>query len=535
MGIPAFFSYIIKNYKNIVCGAKILKREPVHNLYLDSNSIIYYAYHQLTDAAAAEGGEAEGGVGGAVTDDKIIDIAIETIEQYIAYIQPTKTVFISFDGVAPAAKIAQQRQRRYKTAAAAAAAADAEKDVGGGKFYTIMITPGTRFMELLSRRVKRHFDRGFGGFAAASCIVSTSNDYGEGEHKIFQHMRTHAHVDENTVVYGLDADLIMLAINHIHLYRNIYIFRETAEFASVLSGSGGEAAEREPFTILDIQKLSHYIFRHSNAPPADYIFLCFFLGNDFLPHFPALNIRTNGMDILLQTYKQYLGGGGGGGGGGSGILDKNQIHWRNLKKIFQHIAKHENDLFLEEEKKRARMEEKYSNMTLTEEEKLHHSPIIYRELEKYIYPAEEGWEHRYYRVLFDVDIKENPDIIRDICINYLEGLEWTYKYYSGVCIDWRWRYKYHYPPLIADLVKFMPYFNTDFFTAAAAAAEPLTQQEQLYMVLPPKFHFLMENPPPPPPTAVVGEETPTYIWAYCRYFWESHIVIEETEYNQKQI
>jgi hypothetical protein len=104
-----------------------------------------------------------------------------------------------------------------------------------------------------------------------------------------------------------------------------------------------------------------------------------------------------------------------------------------------------------------------------------------------------------------------------------------------VCIDWRWRYKYHYPPLIADLVKFMPYFNTDFFTAAAAAAEPLTQQEQLYMVLPPKFHFLMENPPPPPPTAVVGEETPTYIWAYCRYFWESHIVIEETEYNQKQI
>ena len=39
----------------------------------------------------------------------------------------------------------------------------------------------------------------------------------------------------------------------------------------------------------------------------DYIFLCFFLGNDFLPHFPALNIRTGGTDKLINAYKATIG------------------------------------------------------------------------------------------------------------------------------------------------------------------------------------------------------------------------------------
>jgi 5'-3' exonuclease len=48
-------------------------------------------------------------------------------------------------------------------------------------------------------------------------MVSGSNKIGEGEHKLFSYIRSNPqkHTSETTVIYGLDADLIMLSINQI--------------------------------------------------------------------------------------------------------------------------------------------------------------------------------------------------------------------------------------------------------------------------------------------------------------------------------
>ena len=142
-----------------------------------------------------------------------------------------------------------------------------------------------------------------------------SDERGEGEHKLFGYIRKNkdSHESQTTIIYGLDADLIMLSLNHLRICKKIYLYREAPEFI----GSINSDLNPDEGYLLNINELGKEIVLELNNNRRakqeneknklyDYIFLCFFLGNDFLPHFPSLNIRTNGIHIILNAYKDVF-------------------------------------------------------------------------------------------------------------------------------------------------------------------------------------------------------------------------------------
>ena len=182
MGIPSYFSHLVRNHKACV---QELDNKSVDNLYLDANSIIYDCLHRL------ESSERE------FTEEQLIMAVFDKIWDYIKLMNPTKSCFIAFDGVAPLAKLKQQRNRRYKSSL--------EKNINNkihdtnkNKWDTCAITPGTPFMSKLNDMLRKAFET---KRTSIKITLSGSNVPGEGEHKIFEHIRNNADYHKGTNSY----------------------------------------------------------------------------------------------------------------------------------------------------------------------------------------------------------------------------------------------------------------------------------------------------------------------------------------------
>lgn len=524
MGIPSYFSYIVKNHSKII---KKLESNNfiVNNLYLDCNSIIYDVVHNIDFTTLNES-----------DSDVIIRAVCSKIDEYIYLLKPDNNVFIAFDGVAPVAKLEQQRSRRYKSLYQNNIVKSIYKNTKPDPWNTTAITPGTIFMKKLNEKIRNVY-KNPKNYNVKQIILSPSDRFGEGEHKLFDYIRSFPdnHNGLNTVIYGLDADLIMLSINHLPISENIYLFRETPHFIKSINS---ELEPNESY-VIDIPELANTItLDMNNGEPLtsqqqknriyDYIFLCFFLGNDFMPHFPSVNIRTGGVDKMLNAYKATI------GSRDSNLTDGKKIYWKNVRKLVQFLADNEEENFKTEMKLRNRRDKQPPNENVTPEEAFKNFeaiPTYERSLEKYINPFTINWQKRYYKSLFNVDIDEVRK--KQICVNYLEGLEWTMKYYTIGCPDWRWSYKYDYPPLLTDLIHFIPYFDTEFIKNVNP--NPVSDLTQLCYVLPKQSLHLL---PSDLYNNLVNKKSEWYdndcefVWAFCRYFWESHVQLPHIDINE---
>ena len=572
MGIPSYFAHVLKKYPRVI--KRLAELPCINNLYLDCNGMVYDVVRQMQYTPENT----------AAYEAEMLQRICDSIDACIAILRPTSSVFIAFDGVAPVAKLNQQRERRYKSWYLGEMEAQRRRDhnkitqKGGQKggrveppkpaWNTSSITPGTKFMNALHDKLAEYYDTAnpsalnarYNLSGGAGIIVSSSKEPGEGEHKLFEYIRDHAseHANMTTVIYGLDADLIMLCMSHLHISRGIYLYRETPEFVKSIN----VALDEKERYFMDIPEFADAIWgeqrhgltsvphtpsgaliptithweggvRGTHGSPMDYIFMCFMLGNDFMPHFPALNIRTTGIASLMEAYRATM-------GPAETIIHTTSsgeytIHWPNYKKLVAHLAAQELTLIRKEHATRDR-QARHMRDTDKEDDVMHDVlmlPMTQRDVERDINPFQPGWENRYYAALCDIQDGGATPAVAALCRNYLEGMEWTFRYYTRGCVDWKWTYANHYPPLLADLVHHIPDDTTHDPTNAFSflrikPKEPIRDVVQLCYVLPRASHALL---PPSVERALMRSSmkdrytdngSHNFKWAYCKYFWECH-------------
>ncbi|MCJ1353283.1 MAG: 5'-3' exoribonuclease 2 [Icmadophila ericetorum] len=434
MGIPAAFRWLSQKYPKIISpvieelpqeieGQEVLvdtagpnpNGEEFDNLYLDMNAIVHPCAHP-EDRPPPE------------TEEGMMLEIFKYADRVVSMVRPRKILMMAVDGVAPRAKMNQQRSRRFRSAQEAK-----EKDEDNKEFAKMLrsqkgntldpdgevfaekktwdsnaITPGTPFMNLLATSLrywaayKANTDP---AWEKLKVIISDASVPGEGEHKIMEFIRSQRaspEHDPNTrhVMYGLDADLIMLGLAthepHFRVLREDVFFQESKARTCRICGQTGHKAEecrgqvkvkqgqydekngavaQKPFIWLHVSILREYLEIELMVPGQpfrfdleraldDWVFMCFFVGNDFLPHLPSLDIRENGIDTLMAIWRDNLPLMGG------YVTKDGQVNLQRAQYILDGLAKQEDQIFrrrrqTEERKdsnaKRRRMDDQNQN------------------------------------------------------------------------------------------------------------------------------------------------------------------------------
>uniref|UniRef100_A0A8B9MIM8 5'-3' exoribonuclease n=1 Tax=Accipiter nisus TaxID=211598 RepID=A0A8B9MIM8_9AVES len=556
MGVPAFFRWLSRKYPSIIvnCVEEKAKecngvKAPIDtskpnpnevefdNLYLDMNGIIHPSF-QIRFRASKEGMEA--------AEEK----------------QKIRREILAKGGILPPEEVKE-------------------------RFDSNCITPGTEFMDNLAKCLRYYIaDRlnSDPGWKNLTVILSDASAPGEGEHKIMDYIRrqrAQPNHDPNThhCLCGADADLIMLGLaTH---EPNFTIIRE--EFkpnkpkpCALCNQMGHEVkdcqglprekqgkhdqfadslpiAEQE-FIFIRLCVLREYLERELTMASLpftfdfersvdDWVFMCFFVGNDFLPHLPSLEIREGAIDRLVNIYKNVVHKTGG------YLTESGFVNLQRVQMIMLAVGEVEDSIFKKrkddddnfkrrQKEKRKRMKRdqpsfipggQFSpqalgnrsspqaisnprqaafemrmhdrqnsttssspNTSLTSDGSPSLAGGIKRkaedsdsepEPEDNIRLWETGWKQRYYKNKFDVDASDEK-FRRKVVQSY-------------GCASWNWYYPFHYAPFASDFegIADMP---SDF----EKGSKPFKPLEQLMGVfpaasgnfLPPTWRKLMTDP-----------------------------------------
>ena len=349
MGIPFYYASLTKSHSGIIRPVKDKLQTDI--VCFDFNSLI----HQY------------------LVDTDPLHSVLSALEKILNTICQGKIVYIALDGLVPYAKIVQQRYRRM-----------AIKEEG--VFDRNQISPGTPYMRELEQGIRSKFP---------DIIVSGTDEPGEGEHKMIQYLKS---VDplmrKNIVVYGMDADLILIFLHNHRLASEILLLRENGE----------------EFNTLNIQNLLTQL----PLPINQYIplsILCF--GNDFMPNIGIFSLREGGYERALEYYSAC------------GSPDLNTEDGRAI--FIDYSTDREMTVLKEKITRRKRPEEKS------------------------LFGSSPANFIKRYRLI----ILEGVENIEPVVDAFWKTFHWTLEYFTtSKPVDWDWYYPYADAPLLSDLVEF---------------------------------------------------------------------------------
>ena len=425
MGIPYYFYSLTQKYNNIISNNKPTGLD----LYcIDFNGIIHNVAQDIIKKYSNHSNDASNS--NDIIENEIIEGVWVRIKYYINNYKATKYI-ICADGVAPLAKMFQQRKRRYL---------NIYKNILDNvniTWDTNAITPGTMFMEKLNTYIRRNIndDRN-----KNKIIYSGSDECGEGEHKIFKMIKD-TPVDDKIIIHGLDADLIILSL--MSRKENIYLMREMKDpHTNNIVYNYLNIKELRKAILCELKTNWDINFEYNDDDLIEtYCTACSILGNDFIPHLLTIELKNNGIDTLLSATKKSI--------KTNGLLVNNGVINHNcLIDIFKDLANTEDEDI-------HRICERYIKKRQPDNKS---TPSDYYGLKNKdplintIYNSPNKWRQEYYRIIFDNNISIDSTVMFNACNNYIKGIYWVYSYYKGMEIDCEWYYPYNYPPTIKDIL-----------------------------------------------------------------------------------
>uniref|UniRef100_A0A8C4EAQ6 5'-3' exoribonuclease 1 n=1 Tax=Dicentrarchus labrax TaxID=13489 RepID=A0A8C4EAQ6_DICLA len=510
MGVPKFYRWISERYP---CLSEVVKEHQIpefDNLYLDMNGIIHQCSHPNDEDVHFR-----------ISEEKIFADIFHYLEVLFRIIKPRKVFFMAVDGVAPRAKMNQQRGRRFRSAKEAEDKIKKALDKGEvlpteARFDSNCITPGTDFMARLQEQLKYFVHNKLSTdklWQNVRVYLSGHETPGEGEHKIMEFIRS-----ENTMpdhnpntrhcLYGLDADLIMLGLTSHE--PNFSLLREEVRFGGKKSQKRITAPEETTFHLLHLSLMREYIdYEFSelrNHIGCDYdleriiddwILMGFLVGNDFIPHLPHLHISHDALPLLYKTYISVLPSLG-------GYLNENgHLNLRTFEKYLEKLAEFDREHFSEvfvdlkwfeskvgnkylneaaglaAEKEAASKDANKKEVSLTSSDKVTgEGKGDDEEEEDDMFETEfRQYKRTYYMTKIGVDVVSD-DFLAQQAKCYVEGIQWILHYYYHGVQSWSWYYPYHYAPFLSDIR------NISGLKLTFDLGKPFMPFQQLLAVLP---------------------------------------------------